>query len=102
MKGAWLNSQEDLLGKVGTFSGPSYYGQGRAAPLLSLTEELTGSSPADGPVNFTVPYIEQYLVITSPMTPGNSLTTSLLTRVSASPSLLTTASRVATPAGQLV
>ena len=63
IKGAWLNSQEDLLGNVGTVSGPSYYGQGRAAPLVSLTEELTGSSQEEGPVNYTLPYIEQYLVI---------------------------------------
>ena len=73
IKGAWLNSKQDLVGNFGSFSG-----QGRAAPELSLTEELTGSSPAAGPVNFTVPYIDQYLVIITPCQPS-ALITSLLT-----------------------
>ena len=61
IKGAWLNAKEELVGNA----GPAYYGQGRAAPVLSLTEQLTGSSEAEGPVNFTVPYLEQYLVMSS-------------------------------------
>ena len=64
IKGAWLNAKEELVGN----SGPAYYGQGRAAPSLSLTEQLTGSSEAGGAVNFTVPYMEEYLVIPTHLT----------------------------------
>ena len=71
IKGAWLNSQDEL---VSSYSIPSYEGLGRAAPGLSLTEELVGMTEEDGPVNYTVPYIDQYLVRESPQQAASRVT----------------------------
>ena len=59
LKGAWLTSKDEI-------SVPSYHGHGRAVKE-SLTESL-GLTGAEEPVNFSLPYIDQYLVTSNSST----------------------------------
>ena len=61
MKGAWLNSR-DGESSYNSYNSPQYHHNGRTIVSKTLTESFLGVQNSSGPLNFTLPYVEDYLV----------------------------------------
>ena len=68
LKGAWLNSQSELADTSSSYHAPSaylqpgYHQHGRTFASTSLTEDFGGKSNKSEPLNYTIPYMDKYLV----------------------------------------
>ena len=68
LKGAWLNSQSELADTSTSYHAPSaylqpgYHHNGRTFASTSLTEDFGGKSNKSEPLNYTIPYMDKYLV----------------------------------------
>lgn len=62
MKGAWLNSR-DGESSYNSYNLPQYHHNGRTIASKTLTESFLGVQNSSGPMNFTLPYVEDYMVL---------------------------------------
>ena len=70
LKGAWLNSQSELADTSASYDAPSaylqpgyhYHHNGRTFAPSLLTQDFGGIKNKSDPLNYTIPYMDKYLV----------------------------------------
>ena len=71
VKGAWLTTQSEpssggsyaAPAPAYSYGAPHYYQNGRALHPATLTEEFGGGENELDPLNYTIPYMDKYLVM---------------------------------------